>query len=268
LGACAAVLIFAARQGPSWLSIGAATACAAVIPLTLSRSGLGLFVVTLLLAVVVAFNHRRAAAIALVALLVFVASTAGNPDTRLRAEAAVASIVTTVVGQQSSDGVPKTRPVPNAVDDNRRYLIAAGLKMFTDHPVVGVGFGAFQHELLTTYRNFLPASRNGPNLDSLSHASLVTVLAEQGLAGGLVLTAFLILLGREAWVARRRLDQMALWSTIPATLIIPIFLYSQVEGRLFGEPYLWVALGLMYSAQSAAMGKETARQKQKLTRVA
>jgi hypothetical protein len=37
--------------------------------------------------------------------------------------------------------------------------------------------------------------------------------------------------------------------TLPAILIIPILMYSQFEGRFFPEPYLWLMLGLLYSAR-------------------
>ena len=265
LGACAAILMFAARQGPSWLSIGTAVACAAVLPLTLSRSGLGLFVATVLLAVVVAFRHRRAAAIGVVALLVCAISAAANLDTRQRAADATATVVSLVTQRPASVGPPTrgTSHDQSAVDDNRRYLVAAGLKMFAEHPAIGVGFGGYQHALLTTYRYFVPGNRTGPNLDSLSHTSIVTVLAEQGVSGTLPFIVFLILLGSEAWGARQRRDDFAVWSTIPATLIIPIFAYSQIEGRFFSEPYFWMALGLMYSANGLAIRK-TSEQRERV----
>jgi hypothetical protein len=255
LAGCAAVLMFAARQGPSWLSTGTAVTCAAVVPPTLSRSGLVLFVVTVLLAIVVAFNHRRAATIGAVAVLVCVISAGANAETRQRAEAAVATVVSLVTEKPVSVG-PPARPASvdqSAVDDNRRYLVGAGLQMLADHPAVGVGFGGYQHALLTTYRYFVPADRTGPNLDSLSHTTFVTVLAEQGAMGTLLFTVFFIVLGVEAWRARQRGGDFAVWSTIPATLIIPIFAYSQIEGRLFSEPYFWLALGLMYSANGLAL---------------
>src|SRR2546427_6290333 len=99
LCACAAVLMYAARQGPSWLASSTAIACAAVLPLTFSRSGLALFVVGILLAVVVAYEHRRAAAIGAIALLVFALSTGVNPDTRARAFDAAKTVVTAVTGK-------------------------------------------------------------------------------------------------------------------------------------------------------------------------
>ena len=36
---------------------------------------------------------------------------------------------------------------------------------------------------------------------------------------------------------------------MPASRDLPILLYSQLEGRLIEEPYLWLAIGLLYSAQ-------------------
>ena len=250
LGACAAVIVYASNQAPRWLTAAPAIACALVVPLTFSRSGLALFVISVALAIGFALNHRRAAVIGAAALLAFVISTGVNPDTRQRAEDAAltaVSAVTSVTGHHSSAAAGQHQ-VAAASDDNRKYLIAAGLKMTVDHPVVGVGFGGYQHALLTTYNRFLPAAYT----DSVSHTSLVTVVAEQGILGALLMLAFLIQLAREALIARRRRDGWSLWATIPATLIIPIFLYSQFEGRFFQEPYLWVALGMLYSAQMLA----------------
>jgi len=250
LGACAAVIVYASNQAPRWLTVAPAIACALVVPLTFSRSGLALFVISVALAIGFALNHRRAAVIGAAALLAFVISTGVNPDTRQRAEDAAltaVSAVTSVTGHHTSAGAGQHQ-VAAASDDNRKYLIAAGLKMTIDHPVVGVGFGGYQHALLTTYNRFLPAAYT----DSVSHTSMVTVVAEQGILGALLMLAFLIQLAREALIARRRRDGWSLWATIPATLIIPIFLYSQFEGRFFQEPYLWVALGMLYSAQMLA----------------
>jgi O-antigen ligase len=254
LGAAAAVLMFAADETPAWLSMGTAAACAAVVPLTLSRSGLAVFPLTVLVAATVAFRHRRAFGITLVTLAVFALSTGINPETRQRAEDAVASAMSTVTGQPATVTDGATGPVQTqAVSaDNRAYLIAAGLKMFKDHPVLGLGYGGYQHALQTTYRRFLPGDRAGPNLDTLSHASLVTVMAEQGIIGTLIFLAFFVALAWEAFTVWRRRNDWAVWSATPATLILPIFLYSQIEGRLVSEPYFWLALGLMYSAALGA----------------
>jgi hypothetical protein len=254
LGACAAVLLFAAAQAPAWLTGAAAVGCGIVLPMTYSRSGLALFVLMVALMVPLAFNRRRAAAMAAVALIAFGLSTGLNPDTRQRAAGAADTVVGFVTGTHKSEASAPPIESGVALEDNRVFLVAAGLKMFTDHPVSGVGFGGYQHALLTTYRSFLPEGYT----DSVSHTAVVTVLAEQGVVGLLLLTLFLLLLAREAWVARRRRDGWAVWATLSAAMVVPILLYSQFEGRLLQEPYLWLTLGLFYGAQRVALGSEVA----------
>jgi len=248
IAACAATLMFSARKAPSWLTLGTAIGCAVILPTTWSRSGLALFVVGLIVAAIVALDRRRAAVIVAVALLAFVGSTTINADTRDRASGAVSTLITAVTGGQvdQSSAIPGNEDVSLA--DNRVYLVKAGWSMFIDHPIGGVGVGGFQHAILTTYRSFLPEGYT----DSLSHTSLVTVMAEQGLVGLVLFLLFLCALAWEALAARARRDRCAFWSTLPAVLIIPIFLYSQFEARFLQEPYLWLALGLFYSAHMIA----------------
>jgi len=251
LGACAAVLLFAARQAPAWLTTTAAVACGIVLPLTFSRSGLALFILMIPLMVLLAFDRRRAMAIAALALLAFGLSMTLNPDTRQRAADATATVVNLVTGTHHTSPSARTAGGEVALDDERVFLIAAGGRMFMDHPLLGVGFGGYQHALLTTYRHFLPVG----NSDTVSHTWFVTVLAEQGVIGAVLLLAFLLQLAREAWAARRRGDDWATWTTISAAMVVPIFLYSQFEARLLQEPYLWLALGMFYGAQQVAHGK-------------
>ena len=250
LAACAAVVLFAARRAPAWLAVACALACAITMPLTFSRSGLALFIVCVVFAIVFSLDRRRAAVLGVAALVAFAISTGGNPDTRQRAEDAAYTAVTAVTGisshHASSGGT--THHAAVASDDNRKYLVAAGVKMGLDHPVFGVGFGGFQHALLTTYNRFLPAQYT----DSVSHTSLVTVFGEQGIIGTLLMLAFLLLLAREVLLARNRRDGWALWAAVPGVVIVTVFLYSQFEGRFTSEPYLWVALGLFYSSRMLA----------------
>jgi O-antigen ligase len=247
--ACAGVLLYSARQCSRWLTMSSAVACGVVLPVTFSRSGLALFIAMVLFAVVVAFDHRRAAVIAAVALIAFAGSTMINPDTRFRAEQAVAAVTGLAAPGGGSQAQGSAGQGASALDDNRRYLIAAGLTMFKDHPILGIGFGGYQKEILTTYSRFLPSGYT----DSVSHTSLVTVIAEQGLVGTVLFLIFLLQFAREAIVARRRGDAMAFWATVPATLVVPIFLYSQFEARFLQEPYLWLALGVFYGAQQVAL---------------
>lgn len=263
LGACAAVLVFAARQTRSWLAIGAATLCGIALPMTYSRSGLALFIVMVALMVVLAFDHKRAAAIAALALIAFAVSTEVNPDTRQRAAYAAETWATVVTGHHASSTSTSTADTGSGLEDNRVYLIAAGVKMFADHPLFGVGYGGYQHALLTTYKRFLPHGYT----DSVSHTAVITVVAEQGVIGGVLLVVFFLELAREAWVARRRRDEWSLWSTVPAAMVVPIFLYSEFEARLFQEPYLWFVLGMFYGAQMIAARRRSAVTEEQSVRV-
>jgi hypothetical protein len=244
LSAVVAVMLFANRRGPVWLCAASAAACAVVVPMTYSRSGLALFVASLLIAAAVVADRRRAFAFAGCILVVFVLSTAINPVTRQRALDAEATLVGAVTGTAANLSTPDTSPSGGdtfALADNRRYLIEAGVKMFADHPLTGVGFGDFQHAMSSTYKRFIPSDL--PNPDFASHTAFVTIAAEQGVIGILLILIFLVQLAREALATR-----FSTWSVLPAILIVPLILYSQFEGRFIEEPYLWLCLGLFYAA--------------------
>lgn len=256
LGACAAVLLLAARRAPAWLTLSAAVACAVVLPMTWSRSGLALFVLMVALMVPLAFDRRRALGIAAVALVAYGLSTSLNPDTRQRAGDAVATF--TALLPIGSSSTSSSASASQGFADNRVFLVRAGVRMFEDHPLTGVGYGGYQHALLTTYRSFLPHGYT----DSVSHTAVVTVMAEQGIVGTILLVAFLLLFVREAWRARSRRDDWAVWATIAAAMVVPIFMYSQFEARFLQEPYLWLVLGMFYAAERRAV-HVTAEERQK-----
>jgi putative inorganic carbon (hco3(-)) transporter len=239
----AAILMFAARRQNRWLVIATAMAGAAVLPLTFSKSGYLFFPVSLVLAAILGAGHRRAALIALATIAIFAGAILVNPATRDRSMVVVETITGTsqnvVQSAQPADAVGSVQ-----LDSVRSYLINAGWQMFKDHPLFGIGYGGFQHSLLTEYKRFLP--QNQPV--TLSHTSAVTILSEQGAVGAGLLLAFLLLL---AWEAIRAMRRRTPWRDLivtPAFLIVPILLFSQLEGRLIEEPYLWLAIGLVYSA--------------------
>ncbi len=252
LAICAAILMYAARRQPTWLSVGTVVSCAAIFPLTFSKSGYFILVVTVVMIVPMAIDRRRASALAAVALVIFVAAIAINTDTRDRANIVWHSLTQSAQNVSQRQNVSQPTGATGQglggveLDPVRTYLIQAGWQMFRDHPVTGVGFGGFQHALLTTYKSFLPA--NPPA--TLSHTSAITILSEQGLIGGLLFLAFLGLLLREVIYSLVRRTPWRLWVVTPAVLIAPILAYSQFEGRLIEEPYLWLALGLFYAART------------------
>lgn len=248
----AAILMFAPRLQRAWAVLGTAIAGAAALPLTFSKSAYLLFPVSCVLAVIVASSRRRAAMLAVAAVVVFAAVVLINPATRDRSLVVVGTITGT------TQNVVQPGPTPAALggvqlDSVRTYLITAGWQMFKDHPLLGIGYGGFQHALLTGYKRFLPAN---PAI-TLSHTSAITILAEQGLVGAGLWLAFLLLL---AWEVIRSMRRRTEWRDLvvaPALLIVPILLFSQFEGRLIEEPYLWLFVALLYSARTAEKSMRT-----------
>ncbi len=131
----------------------------------------------------------------------------------------------------------------------RPYLVKAGLNMFADRPVTGVGAGGYQTSFEDDYYRY-----KDPKIKAnitLSHTSLVTILAELG-AIGLVALGFLVarwamymrgLMPRAPAETRAVLIALAMVSAI-------IFFGSQTEGRFLEDPYLWFAAGLAVAVEA------------------
>jgi O-antigen ligase len=247
LAVCAAILMFAAGERRTWLVVAAVVACSAVMPLTFSKSGYLVFPVAVVLMAPFGVDRRRAAAVAALALAVFVASIVVNPSTRDRAEVSLGLVSGTTANGGSNPLNPgDVAPLAGGrLDTVRTYLIEAGWAMFRDRPITGVGYGGFQHALLTRYARFVPP--NPPV--TLSHTSAITIAAEQGLVGIVLFGGFLALFAWEAIAALRRSTAWRNWIVMPALLVVPILILSQFEGRLIEEPYLWVLIGLAFAAK-------------------
>ena len=131
----------------------------------------------------------------------------------------------------------------------REYLIRAGWQMFTDNPLMGVGAGHFQDALVSSYIHILPEWARGT---TLSHTSIVTVMAELGLLG-LAMLGFVCV--------RLALTLRSLFRRVPgrfnrlmvgwlAASFIGIFFHSQSEGRLLEEPFLWVLIAITIALET------------------
>ncbi len=133
----------------------------------------------------------------------------------------------------------------------RPYLVKAGLNMFADHPVTGVGAGGYQSSFENDYLRY-----KDPKIKAnitISHTSAVTIMAELGLIG---MTAVAFVVVRFAGYAREvlahappELRSAAIGLTIVAAII---FLGSQTEGRFLEDPYLWLAAGLLVAIDQIA----------------
>jgi len=131
--------------------------------------------------------------------------------------------------------------------DVRVSLAQAGIAMFLDHPAFGVGLGGYPIEYVVNYPQFLTYyGERGV----LSHAALITTMAEFGIVGLAITAAFLAqclrlfrrLQERANPLQGESIRQMA---TVVLVSLLAILLGSQAEGRFWEEPYLWVFWGML-----------------------
>ena len=122
--------------------------------------------------------------------------------------------------------------------------------MWKDNPLVGVGSGNYQHTLTVSYLWTLPSWAT----TTLSHTSLISVLAELGIVGVGVVSLFafrLVVACRAAFkVSSDRYSRlMVAWCSAS---LVEIFFQSQSEGRLLDEPFLYVVLAILVSLEVGA----------------
>jgi O-antigen ligase len=139
----------------------------------------------------------------------------------------------------------------------RPYLVEAGLNMFRDHPLAGVGAGSYQASFEQDYYSY-----KDPKIKAnvtMSHTSAVTIMAELG-AIGIVAVAFVAARwgmfvrsasGRTEGELRAVLAGVAVISMI-------IFLGSQTEGRFLEDPFLWLATGLAVAVDAIVRAEQRA----------
>ena len=139
----------------------------------------------------------------------------------------------------------------------RPYLVDAGLHMFADHPVTGVGAGGYQSSFENDYYDF-----KDPKIKAnvtISHTSLVTIMAELGVIG-LVALAFVV--ARWAFYLRGLMPgappEMRAVLAALAVISAIIFFGSQTEGRFLEDPYLWFAAGLAVAIDAMLRGNDGA----------
>ncbi len=200
-----------------------------------SRSGLGVLVICLFLAVLVSPIQRPTKA-----KLLGVAACG----------VVLVLIMLLVGGGATADRLKSLTNISGALG-RRTYLINGGWHMFLDNPLTGVGTGNFQNQLLTNYRHLIPYW--GFDV-SLSHTSVITIAAENGILG-LAALAFAIV--RIAWTFARTYfangDRFhRLFTGWLGIALLAIFLESQSEGRLLDEPYLYLILAILVAVELGA----------------
>lgn len=241
------------RQRALW--VAGALAAAVTLPFTYSRAGWAFALVVAL--VVIAVARRRKRALALVGLVLAVSAVVAiiDPSVFSRASLLAGNLQSPFTNHPFHDRAPWLaflNVLP--LDSVRHYLIGSGLIMFSDHPIFGIGFGQFSHSLLGPYSGLIPSRID----TTASHTSVITVLAETGLVGlAIVLVAGFSFL-RSTVRATFQSGAARTLVLAPAIALLLIVLDSQLAGRLFEEPYLWLFLGLAYSAQAGLDPAKTA----------
>jgi O-antigen ligase len=237
---------------------------AAAMVLTQSRFG-WITAIAMLPLAIAAFRPRRwVIAFSGVFLATFIAVAGLNGTAASRAGELAAGVSHSLGGNDSIDSrgnligsesvtyIPPREVLGHAlferlpIDGIRYYLLEAGIAMWQDHPVAGIGVGGFSPYLQGPYREFIPRDRLSAPV-TLPHTFLAQFAAEHGLVGLTVLGVFLAVLAGSVVQATRRTKSVFLRSgAVAAGLAITIiFLSSQVAGGFLVEPYLWLAIGML-----------------------
>lgn len=139
----------------------------------------------------------------------------------------------------------------------RPYLIEAGLLMFVDHPLVGIGLGAYRYAATHEYLFANPYAW----YVSASHTALVTTAAELGLAGLVLTAAFCWSALRQLWwlVWRAPQARQRAYATGLLLGLVALLVAAQSIGVFFEDPYLWILLALLVALRREARSEEAGR---------
>ena len=235
------------RWRPAALWVAAALAATLILPYTYSRAGWVFTLVVLVTAMVIARNRKRALVLAAMVLAVFGLIALVDGSVLSRGAYLAQNLESPFTHPVNIDQAPSLTFLDKLpLDSVRHYLIGAGLIMFVQHPIFGIGFGAFSQALTGPYSAFVPQGFH----TTASHTSIVSILAETGLFGLAIVLVFVVSFVRSTVEAVRRNGLQGTLSLAPALAILVIVLESQFSNRLFDEPYLWLFLGLAFAAHA------------------
>ena len=221
-----------------WVGLVCAVPFVITILLTQSR-GAFLALVAFALPSGIALARRRPRLVPVFAALVAVALyvTPAGLWERLGGLSKATSIET--IGDMDPEGSARVRFA---------VLQTAG-RILADHPVLGVGLGAYAH----ANRDYNPALGGYD-----THNTYVNIAAETGLPGLLLFLGMMISLLREAIAARRYADRVGSSSgaaELPRWLLLGLiaFLVAAVFGSFSKLAFVYVYLTLLWSASRAAL---------------
>lgn len=218
--ACLLLGLSARERRAKWLYQGAFLLIVANIGLSMSRSGLLTFVLVMLLLMIL-IGWKR------VGLWLLPTVSAG--------------LVYILINPALASRLATIKAGIGALDEQRLYLIKAGLDMFQHHKVYGIGLGGYGQEFIKTYLSNYRVEGGA----TLSHTTVITIAAELGIIG---LLALIVLIIAFFWTYRLiswRSKIMGMYAAGVVGMMAAIFLSSQAEGRLFEDPMFWILLAVM-----------------------
>lgn len=222
----------------SLLALGGMILTAIGVFSTLSRTGALLFIVAfILLLLSESFITRRFKAVLVLVLFI--------------------SLFIMFLPSQFTEGIEQRAEHQAKEGETRFGLWAAGLDMFQQHPIRGVGIGQYRFELIEYGEYYLP---HRLRKEIGAHNMYVSVLAETGIVGfSLFMLMFLSALNAY-WKTIRNGSQEQKSIAVIWMIALIIMLIGGFSKHDQYEKLLWVTLGASLCFRYFPLGNETRRQ--------
>ena len=278
---------FAATKWGKFLALFSANASVAALFFTLSRAGWASFGISFLALILVIPKNLKIMLfytfLLLTSALVYLTSpgvmarvgnvqyvieetatgTAGQYEILLGSR-----LQNSATGSGSDTGEMRFKEVPDylgriltllPLDARRLAAIKAGILMFLNNPLFGVGIGNFQKSYTTQYSYMIAEPPPNENPVTLSHSSLITLIAELGLVGILWFSVFLFTLTRVFIRALAKDPHVKFVSLACGISLLLLILHSQYQGNLFEDPLFWLLNGILVSGQRISSKEQSQR---------
>ena len=241
-----------------WLVLGLVGAFAVALWRARPRDVLLLAAAGVVLFAGLVVTFSRSSALMLMAALAIIAWRAFGP--RATAAALAATIVLGAVGGFAASG--QIRKVVTSyerleqVSEGRFGLIRGGLDIWRANPVRGAGLGAFADR----FSESLDERERRRTRVVISHNTPVTVLAEGGVIGGVLLALLAVALAVRLATKSRSAGADAWFAYAGAAALAGMFVHAVFYSGLFEDPYVWViaAGALALVAPATALDRDVA----------
>jgi hypothetical protein len=130
----------------------------------------------------------------------------------------------------------------------RSDVLLGGIHMFTDHPLLGLGPGVFRIAMVTKY--YPVPVYDFADVTVASHTSMLTILAESGIIGLLLVSGLFAATFRSFCRVRTSADpRVLLYGKAVFSGFLITVVSSQFEGRLFEDMFLWLFLAMLVALE-------------------